>query len=112
MTDWGLNEKRVLQAKTYNTLCLFRVKIGGEMRGKYGDFLNTMGGPSEEDSNHSHKKKMICGRTIREVLTFSAKQSRRFWPFVVFRQQQERNLRREDSSESKDDGGKKQELAR
>ena len=26
MTDWGLNEKRVLQAKTYNTLCLFRFR--------------------------------------------------------------------------------------
>ena len=55
---------------------------------------------------------MICGRTIREVLTFSAKQSRRFWPSEVFRQQQGRSLRREDSGESKDDGGKKQELVR
>jgi len=70
------------------------------------------GRTSEEDSNHSHKKKMVCGRTIPGVLTFSAKQSQRFWPFAVFRQQQERSLRLEDSGESKDDGGKKQELAR
>ena len=70
------------------------------------------GRTSEEDSNYSHKKKRIFGRTIREVLTFSAKQSQRFWPSEVFRQQQGRSLRREDSGESKDDGGKKQELAR
>lgn len=70
------------------------------------------GRTSEEDSNFSHKKKRICGRAIREVLTFSAKLNQKFWPSEVFRQQQERSLRREDSGESKDDDGKKQELAR
>ena len=67
--DLGLNEKRVLQAKTYNTLCLFRFKIGGEMRGKYGDFLNTMGGlPRRIRITHTRRKGFAEGRFAKCLL--------------------------------------------
>lgn len=65
----GLKRKESVASEDLQHSLLFRFKIGGEMRGKYGDFLNIMGGlPRRIRITHTRRKGFAEGRFAKCLL--------------------------------------------